>query len=225
MTFGPALLLLFIFLPTYNRIFRANAWSGNTDADQASQLALDAALNNDSQQLSYYDDGNWGFLVYRLSEVDMFSTFVRSTPEKVDFYHMQLLKQSAIVIIPRIFWPSKPITENLVMARVYDAGVVNPHSSVSAKPAFIVDAYLSFGGIGVFVFLFIYGATAQLISMKAEQLFGGYMLGTALIFSGLFQIMWRGLSFEFLINSVFWSYISMIMIQKVLILTHVLKRV
>ena len=45
---------------------------------------------------------------------------------------------------------------------------------------------------GVAVFLFIYGAVAQLISIKAEELFGGYILGTALIFSGLFQILWRG---------------------------------
>ena len=109
------------------------------------------------------------------------------------------------------------------MSRVYDAGVINRGSTVSAKPAFVVDSYLSFGGIGVFVFLFLYGATAQLISIKAEKLFGGYVLGTALIFSGLFQIMWRGLSFEFIINTIFWSYISMLVIQKMLIATRVLK--
>ena len=70
----------------------------------------------------------------------------------------------------------------------------------------------------------LYGAAAQLISLKAEKLFGGYILGTALIFSGLFQIMWRGLSFEFIINTVFWSYISMLIIQKILIATRVLKQ-
>ena len=223
-TFGPVLLILFILLPTYNRIFRENAWGDDTASEQASQLALDATLNNDSPE-SAYSDSNWGFLAYRLSEIDMFTTFVQSTPDKVDYYGPELLKQSAIAIIPRVVWPSKPITENLVMARVYDAGVVSRASNVSAKPAFIVDAYLSYGGIGVFVFLLIYGATAQLISIKAEQLFGGYLLGTALIFSGLFQIMWRGLSFEFLINTVFWSYVSMLVIQKILIATRVLKKV
>src|SRR6185437_4704418 len=105
---------------------------------------------------------------------------------------------------------------DMVMERVYDAGVIRRGSTVSAKPAFIVDAYLSGGTIGVFIGLFLYGAIVQLISLKAEYLFGGYILGTALIFSGLFQIFWRGLSFEFLINSVFWSYISMIVIFKIL---------
>ncbi|MFC0514560.1 exosortase Y-associated Wzy-like protein [Mucilaginibacter angelicae] len=218
--FIPALLILFMFLPTYNRIFRQNAWGGDANTEEATQLALDAALNSTNGE---EDDSNWGFLIYRLSEIDMFIKFVQSTPKNVDFYGLSLVKQSAIVLVPRICWPSKPITEDLVMERVYDAGVVNRASNVSAKPAFIVDAYLSGGAWGIFLSMFIYGAVAQLISAKAEQLFGGYILGTALIFSGLFQILWRGLSFEFLINSVFWSYMTMLAIHKILVATHVLK--
>ncbi|MGN6641148.1 MAG: exosortase Y-associated Wzy-like protein [Mucilaginibacter sp.] len=222
--FIPVLVVLCMFLPTYNRIFREAAWSEDISSDEASQLALDAALGNDSSAGSQ-DNSNWGFLAYRLSEIDMFTTFVKSTPDKVDYYGFTLLKQSAIALIPRVLWPSKPVTEDLVMQRVYDAGVVYRGSSVSAKPAFIVDAYLSGGIGGIFIALFVYGAVAQLICNQAEKLFGGYILGTALIFSGLFQIMWRGLSFEFIINTVFWSYVSMIIIQKVFVGTHVLKEV
>lgn len=221
-TFVPLLLVLFILLPTYNRIFRENAWSEDVSADEASQLALNAALGSGS---SSDDDSNWGFLAFRLSEIDMFTEFVASTPDRVDYYGTTLLKQSAIALVPRVFWPSKPITEELVMERVYDAGVINRGSTVSAKPAYIVDAYLSAGGIGVFVAMLLYGAVAQLISVHAEKLFGGYILGTALMFSGLFQIMWRGLSFEFLINTVFWSYVSMIVIQKIMVGAHILKKV
>jgi hypothetical protein len=218
-TFIPALLILFLLLPTYARVFRQNAWSGDIDADDATQLALDAALNDDTETT----DTNWNFLVYRLSEVDMFTEFVQSTPEKIDYYGLDLVKQSFTAIIPRIFWPSKPSTEALVMERVYDAGVVNRASSVSAKPAFIVDAYLSDGNWGIFIALLIYGAAAQFISQKAEKLFGGYLLGTALIFSGLFQIFWRGLSFEFIINTVFWSYVTMIIVHKILVAKNILQ--
>lgn len=210
-TFIPALLLLFVLLPTYARIFRANAWDGDVSADEATELALNGALNGDDE-----DDTNWNFLVYRLSEIDMFTEYIESTPEKVDYYKFDLVKQAGIAIIPRIFWPSKPSTEELVMERVYVAGVVNRNAKVSAKPAFIVDAYLSCGSIGILVALFIYGAATQLIAQKAELLFGGYLFGTALIFSGLFQIFWRGLSFEFILNTVFWSYITMLLIHKVL---------
>jgi hypothetical protein len=155
----------------------------------------------------------------------MFTRFAHSTPDYIDYYGTTLLKQSAIAIVPRVFWPSKPITEDLIMERVYAAGVVNRSSNVSAKPAFIVDAYLSGGPIGIIIFLFAYGAVAQLIAIKAEKLFGGYILGCALIFSGLFQIFWRGLSFEFLINSVFWSYVSMLVIFKILRSKNILKEV
>jgi len=221
-TFAPMLIALFIFLPAYNQTFRQNAWAEDVSADEASQLAFDAALQNGG---SAAKDSNWGFLVNRLSEIDMFIKFVKSTPDKIDYYNFKLLEQSAIAIIPRIFWPSKPITEDLVMQRVYDANVINNNSNVSAKPAFVVDAYLSYGGIGVFIAMVIYGAVAQMISMKAEQLFGGYILGTALIFSGLFQIFWRGLSFEFLINTVFWSYISMLIVHKIMVGNNTLEEV
>lgn len=221
LTFIPALLILFLLLPTYARVFRQNAWNGDVDADDATQLALDAALNDNGEAT----DTNWGFLVYRLSEVDMFTEFVQSTPDKIDYYGFDLLKQSFTAIIPRIFWPSKPSTEALVMERVYDAGVINRASTVSAKPAFIVDAYLSGGNFGILIALLIYGALAQFISQKAEELFGGYLLGTALIFSGLFQIFWRGLSFEFIINTVFWSYVTMILIHKVLVVRNILQAV
>jgi len=220
-TFVPVLLLLFVFLPTYNTVFRENNWAGDVGADDAYKLALDATIQSGQSG----DESNWGFLVYRLSEVDMFTDFVQSTPRSVDYYGLQLVKQSAIAIVPRAFWPSKPSTEELVMERVYDAGVIRRGSNVSAKPAFIVDAYLSGGIPGIIIALFLYGAAAQLISLKAEYLFGGYTLGTALIFSGLFQIFWRGLSFEFIINSVFWSYVSMYIIFRILRQYKVLKEI
>ncbi|RYZ97649.1 MAG: hypothetical protein EOP47_21160 [Sphingobacteriaceae bacterium] len=220
-TFIPMLFALFVFLPAYNEVFRQNAWSGDTSSDDATQLALDAALSNNSPA----HESNWNFLAFRLSEIDMFTMFASSTPDKIDFYGVKLVEQSLIAIVPRVFWPSKPSTEELIMERVYDAGVIFRASSVSAKPAFVVDAYLSGGGLGVFICLFIYGASSQLIALKAEKLFGGYILGTALVFSGLFQIFWRGLSFEFIINSVFWSYVTMLLLSKLLVTLRVLKEV
>ena len=216
--FLPVLFLLFIVLPVYMGAFRGIAAEGDADADEAAHGALDAALNEE-------DNSNWGFLVFRLSEIDMFTNFVQSTPSTVDYYGTLLFEQSAIAVVPRVFWPSKPITEALVMERVYNAGVINRGSQVSAKPAVIVDAYLTAGPIGIALCLWAYGAIAQLISVKAEELFGGYILGSALIFSGLFQSFWRGLSFEFMINSIFWSYVSMIVIFRIMKSRNILKEV
>jgi hypothetical protein len=217
LTFVPLLLLLFILLPTYNRIFREQAWSADVAADQAGVFAFEATLDQDDP------DNNWSFFTYRLSEIDMFTKYVKATPTHIDYYGFDLAQQSLLSVIPRALWPSKPNTEQLVMERVYKAGVIHRGSKASAKPAFIVDAYLSGGTIGILLCLFIYGAVCQLIANKAETLFGGYVIGTALLFTGLFQIFWRGQSFEFLINSVFWSYISMLLIFGVLRFIQILK--
>jgi hypothetical protein len=212
----PFLLCLFMLLPTYNRVFRENSWTEQRDQSEARSLAIDAVLkSNDGNKLTSEDESNWDFYAYRLSEIDMFTLFVKSTPSRIAFYGLKLFKQSILAVIPRVLWPSKPVTEDVVMERVYNAGVVYRGSNVSAKPAFVVDAYLSGGPLGIVLCLFMYGATTQLLSIYAEKLFGGYVLGTALIFSGLFQILWRGLSFEFLINSVFWSFITMLAIFKI----------
>ncbi len=216
----PAALLLFTYLPTYVSAFRGTVRTGEETAQNASQEALDAALNEDKA-----NETNWEFLTFRLSEIEMFTRYVKSTPDDVDYYKFTLLEQSAMAIIPRIFWPSKPNTEALTMERVYAAGVANPNSNVSAKPAFVVDAYLSYGPFGIFLFLFAYGALAQAISIKAEKLFGGYVLGTALIFTGLFQTFWRGLSLEFLANIIFWSYFTMFIIFWILRSKNILKPV
>ena len=206
----PVMIMLFVFLPAYVSSFRQVAWTGQDSQENASQSALNNTLNNDNQET------NWGFLVFRLSEIDMFTLFVQSTPEHIDYYGTTILEQSATAIIPRVFWPSKASTEALIMERVYNAGVVNRGSNVSAKPAFIVDAYLTGGPLGICLLLFAYGAIAQRISIKAEELFGGYILGTALIFSGLFQSFWRGLSMEFIVNTIFWAYISMLVIFRIM---------
>lgn len=219
-TFVPILISLFIILPAYNQVFRSQAWSGEESAQAASDAAIASVLNSETD-----DTTTWDFLTGRLSEIQMFTNYVHTTPFPIDFYGFDLLKQSFIVIIPRAFWPSKPITEEMVMERVYNAGVVDRGSRVSAKPAFVVDGYLSGGTVGIFLSLFIYGIVVQFISMKAERLFGGYVLGTALMYSGLFQIFWRGLSFEFILNSVFWSFFSMLIIFWTLRMLNFLVRI
>ena len=216
-SFVPLMLSLFVLLPTYNRVFRQQAWSGEATADEATQIALASAFDNEDTE-----NGVWVFFAYRLSEIDMFTRYIRSTPAFQDYYGFTILEQSLKSVVPRVFWPSKPLTEQMIMERVYNAGIVSRTSKVSAKPAFVADAYLSAGAFGIFICLFLYGAVCQLIATKAEQLFGGYTLGTALVFTGLFQVFWRGQSFEFLVNSVCWSYVTMYLIFWLLRFTKIL---
>ncbi|MEO5911738.1 MAG: hypothetical protein ABIP95_12675 [Pelobium sp.] len=218
-TFIPLIFLLFVVLPTYNQTYRAAAWNGDATSNEASDAALDAVLNSDLE-----DNTTWGFLTGRLSEIQMFTKYAATTPFPIPYYGFTFIQNGITVIVPRIFWPAKPITEDMVMERVYNAGVVTRGTKASAKPALVVDGFLSGGMLGVFLTLLAYGFFAQKISIYAEKLFGGYILGTALMYSGLFQILWRGLSFEFIINSVFWSFVTMLIIYRVLLFFNILQK-
>ncbi|RZK55552.1 MAG: hypothetical protein EOO87_07585 [Pedobacter sp.] len=219
--FSILLVMLFFILPTFIGNFRNLAGQGIALSDVRDQ-SIDAVFNSDQQSLQ---DDNWTFLIYRFSEIDMFITYANSTPSFVPYYKTQLVEDAIVSIIPRFFWPEKPVVEDMVMQRVYNSGVIMRGANVSAKPAYVVDSYLSYGMIGIFIGLFLYGYVAQWISMKAEGLFGGYFMGTAVMFAGLYQIFWRGNSFEFLVNSIFWSFITMYIFHLVLKSRSVLERV
>jgi hypothetical protein len=95
------------------------------------------------------------------------------------------------------------------MERVYENDVVERHSGASAKPKFVVDAYLSWGALGLLIGSLLYGMVASLASRLAERWFGGYLLGSGLVYLSLFRILWMSNSFEFLFNTVFWSFVFM----------------
>lgn len=158
------------------------------------------------------DQTNWAFLTKRISEIDMFTKFVDNTPRQTDYYGFEIVVNAIESVVPRFLWPSKPNIETLSMERVYTAGAVDRSSSASAKTRPVVDAYLSGGAIGVFISLFIYGLSTQWLCNKAESLFGGYQMGCIVVFNGLFQGLWRGNNFEFLLSSIFWSFILMLLI-------------
>jgi hypothetical protein len=209
----PTIYILLYILPTFAAIFRSESWSGEKSAAQARQEAFDVILKSESPQI---DETNWGFLTDRLSEISMFTAFVKHIPEEHPYYDLEIAKNSVLAIIPRVIWPGKFVTEAISMERVYEAGVAFKSSNVSAKTRPVVDGYVSAGFIGVFISIFLYGLVTQWICNKAEEWFGGYELGCIVMFNAIFQNLWRGNNFEFLLNNIFYGYLSMFIIFWVL---------
>lgn len=200
------LVLFFTFIPTYNATFRNANWSGEVDAEEASELAIQQISSGESDLKST----NWDFLTNRLSEIGMFVEYVEKVPSDIDFYGFTIFQQAIESLIPRTFWSDKPNTEQLVMQRVYQIGVIDVNSTtVSAKPPPVTDAYLSGGALGILITALLLGYLASRISVLAENLFGGYLFGSAFIYTGIFQVFWRGNCFEFMLNSIFWSLVLM----------------
>lgn len=219
----PLFIGLFYVLSIYTNVFRQHAWEGEATAEDARTEAIETVLNE------YEEDplqqSNWEFLTHRFSEIGMFTQYVKSTPESVPFYYTEIVENALLSVIPRALWSDKPYTETLAMERVYVADVVNRKSNVSAKTRPIVDGYLSAGWFGVVAYMLLIGAVSQALCNKAENLFGGYEIGCIIFFNGFFQLLWRGETIEFLINSVFWSFISMMIVFLVLRYTSFLVEV
>jgi hypothetical protein len=216
----PVCYVLLYFLPTYNNTVR-QSWGGEISAEEAQDQAFNIINNNENEEM--IKDTNWGFLTNRLSEINMFTQFVSYIPEHHDFYGWEIMENSLDALIPRILWPEKPNMEKVSMERVYQAGAAYRSSPVSAKTRPIVDAYVSWGIPGVFFTLLIYGLITQSLCNTAESLFGGYELGCVVIFNSIFQGLWRGNNFEFMINNIFWGYIIMLVLYWILKTMRILR--
>ncbi|MDB5208681.1 MAG: hypothetical protein JWR72_3756 [Flavisolibacter sp.] len=211
-TFVPLMLLLFAVLPTYVNTFRS--YSGGGDAEAAKAEALQKVREQmNGEGLA---ETNWEFLRGRISEIGLFVKYKENVENGGRFYGFEILGQTMLALVPRILWKDKPVTENMVNVRVIENGIINDEVNVSAKPQYIVDSYLSFGVVGVWIFLFLYGAIAQLICNKSEKLFGGYLFGVAFVFTGMMGVMWRGNCFEFIFNSILYGYLALLLLYFIL---------
>ena len=203
---APAVLIgLIVLLPAYNGLFRQLNWSGQVSAQQAAEVAFTRTLDGEIDLAG----GSWTFLTNRFSEIGLFTRYLEHVPEHRPHYGLNITENAVMGLVPGLVWPGKPSLERLGMERAYENGVVERESDVSAKPQFVVDAYLSFGALGVLVACFVFGALASLASRLAERWFGGYLLGSGLVYTAFFRIFWKGNTFEYFANAIFWSFILM----------------
>jgi hypothetical protein len=202
----PCLYVCLYVLPTFTLIIRQQSWAGLRNKEDARTLAFQTFFEEDSENQIL--ENNWQFLTTRLSEIKMFGRFVNQTP-RAQPYNWEIIQNALYALIPRAFWPEKPNTEAVAMERVYTYHVVQRASAASAKTRPIVDAYLTGGSLAIWISLFAYGFISQQLCETAERLFAGYQFGCVIIFNGIFQQLWRGNTFEFLLNNILYGYILM----------------
>ncbi len=203
----PVLCLLIYLLPTWNNILRYESWQGDRTAEKAAEQAYEQIFDDGNKEM--LKQNSWDFLTNRFSEINMFSKYVDHVPKSRYFYGTEILENALYALIPRFLWANKPNTEEASMQRVYEAEVVSPNSDASAKTRTVVDGYLSAGRAGVLITMLIYGIVCQLACNLAENLFGGYQIGCVVVFNGMFQQLWRGNNFEFILNNAFYGLVLM----------------
>jgi len=218
---GSIIVIAFVtLLPAYNSVFRDLNWSGNVEAQEAAQEAFDRVVSGEIN----VEAASWSFLEGRLSTVSLFTDYIQSIPDRNPYYGVSMVQQAMYSVIPRVLWPSKPNTEEVVMQRVLENTYIRSSSSVSAKPLIVPDGYMAGGGVGVWVACFLLGCVASIASRLAERWFGGYEVGGQLVYTGLFARNLFTSSFEFLFNALLWSFVLMGVIAVGLWLAGVLLR-
>ena len=215
-----AVVVLVSLLPAYNATFRQLNWERGVPAEEAAQEAIERI---ESGQVDPSETA-WGFLTGRLTLVNMVAQYVEHTPEQRPYYGLSIVTQGVRAVIPKALWPDKPATERIVMERVYENRVVSPASSTSAKPPVIADGYLSGGALGVFLVCFVLGCVAGSASRMAERWFDGYEVGGQIVYVGLFGAALLTASIEYLMNTLFWSFVLMALLAGGLWLSGLLHR-
>lgn len=200
-----AAVVLISLLPAYNATFRQLSWDQGVAAEDAAQEAFERI---ETGQVDLGDTA-WEFLTGRFTIINNRVRYIEHTPEHHPYYGFSIVKQGVQSIIPRVFWPGKPVTERLAMERAYENQVVVQASRASAKPSVIADGYLSAGALGVFLACLVLGSVAGVASRLAERWFGGYEIGGQIVYVGLFAGTLLTASFEFLMNALFWSFVLM----------------
>jgi hypothetical protein len=206
LTLGPMVLAaLLMLLPAFNVQYRELTWSAGYGRAEAARVAA-SAIRSGQAPIAVH---TWNFLTQRASEIGLFVRYFQFTPAQNDFVGLETAERAILAVVPRALWRQKPDLESAAMERAYRNGVIDRGSSVSAKPQFVVDGYLSAGAAGVMAACLLFGIFASLASRLAEEWFGGYLLGTGLVYTSLFSVFWSGNAFEFTVPIVFWSFTVM----------------
>jgi len=197
-----------LVLHPFGMALRPMIWNDDIDSETASAIAKEKTMNMSREERI---DNTWIMLVERANELYQFERYLEYVPDIHPYFGIEIAQESLLGLIPRIFWAEKPDLERIVMARVVNAGIVTDTSDVSAKANFYQDAYLSWGWQGVLTASLIFGLIIACVSQLAERFFGGYEMGTCLMFTSLFGSVIRNPpDFVFFVGSTWSSFLVMI---------------
>jgi hypothetical protein len=203
--FGGIAFVLFwmLYIHPFGLAFRELLWYRGAGEDTAVTISIGYALNMSFEERL---DNIWLMMVSRANELWQFEKYYRYVPATRPYYGFELAEQALLGLVPRILWPEKPDLERVAMQRVYDAGVVSEESIISAKSNLYQDAYLSAGTVGIVLFSLFFGMLSTLVNRTCERLFGGYDIGTCLIYTSLFSFWFNTApNFLFFVGATFTS--------------------
>ena len=127
---------------------------------------------------------------------------------------MEIIKSAALALIPRAIRPDGKSIDETAMERTLAAGALDRfimEGGTSAKPAAVADAYMINGTLSILLAFFLYGLVAGSMALVCETYFGGYTIGTVLIYNPCFALFWIGACTENMVVGIMYGCISVFM--------------
>lgn len=163
-TYGSAAILIYMFAIIWTDIkmdYRAFVNKGTSS--QAVLVSRSEARSYLFNAINSYNFSNYKEvqeeLINRISYIDFFSATQSYVPEKLPYESGKILKQSiSHIIMPRLFFPGKPIVEDSKHLSKY-TGVYFPSyaEGVSFSLGYTGDFYIDFGPVWMFMGIFLFG--------------------------------------------------------------------
>jgi hypothetical protein len=159
---------------------RQSVWGGQSLSDRVERVTETAA------QFEWFDPFNNEHLQRidgRLNQSYLVGAAVAHLDQYGDFAHGETLRDAALALIPRIFWPDKPIEAGSGTLVAHYTGLMFDNSTTSVGIGQVMEFYVNFGTAGVIVGFMIFGLILTTLDVLAtERLASGDLHGFVLFY-------------------------------------------
>ena len=159
---------------------RASVWGEQSYSNRIDRVAQTASefewFNPFNEQHLQRIDG-------RLNQSYLVGAAVAHLEENGDFAHGETFRDAALSMIPRLFWPDKPIKAGSGTLVARFTGIKFDNSTTSVGIGQVMEFYANFGTTGVIVGFMIFGLIITTLDVMAtERLQNGDLHGFVLFY-------------------------------------------
>ena len=152
--------------------YRRQAWFAGVQLNPIESAGLMAKLVTEqvkSEGIAGAVGTGWEVAVARSATLDLFADAVRRTPRDIPYWGGTTYLSLVGVAIPRVLWPTKP-TKTLGQDFGHRYAYIEPSDvATSVNLPFLVEFYINFGPLGVFVGMLITGMIYRLLDVTLNR--------------------------------------------------------
>jgi hypothetical protein len=215
---GFAAALTLITLKGVLNQYRREAWFAGVKLNPVERAWLMGKLVNDQVKAEGVADAvatGWQAAISRSATLDLLADAMRRTPRDIPYWGGSTYLSLIGVAVPRLLWPSKP-TKRLGQDFGHRYSYIEPwDQSTSVNLPFLVEFYINFGTLGVFVGMFLTGMLYRLLDVILNRP-GQNLLRTIASMSILIPLLNVESDFSLVFGGIFLNAIAFVVVLRYL---------